>query len=341
MLLSGVGQARSLSRSLIGPARAFGPSCARRTLTLPAHGFHRVSHKAQRVVSLHSVGWKRLLLHWDPLKRFICAARIFHISLSILARGGVRRSHSPKSFEAQRDDVADHFLDSGTVLSDTTNGCRRMGAILPAIEMHVKDAVSALRNGQVIALPTDTVYGLAADACSALAVQKLYDMKGRSATSPLAVCVGHLAELEKYSVTSHLPKGLMEDLLPGPVTLVLQRGEHSFLEKSLNPGLTSIGVRIPDCSFICQVAKSFGGALALTSANSSGQSSTVCVQEFEQLWEQCAYVFDAGELSAGRAGSTIVDLTNPGRFKIIRRGSAFEETTTILKRYGFVQTSAT
>lgn len=221
--------------------------------------------------------------------------------------------------------------------SPPSKNCSRMGVVLPAAADHLQDAVSALSSGQVIAVPTDTLYGFAADACSAAAVQRIYAIKGRSGTNPLALCLAHLEDLEKYSVISYLPKGLLEELFPGPVTAVLQRGELSLLDNSLNPGLASIGIRIPDSDFIRQVAEAFGGGLALTSANLSGQSSTICIQEFEQLWPHCAFIFDAGELPDTRAGSTIVDLTIPGIYKILREGSALESTVATLRRFGLTE----
>lgn len=97
-------------------------------------------------------------------------------------------------------------------------------------------------------------------------------------------------------------------------------GESSILEKSLNPGLDSIGVRVPDCHFIRVIARGSGSALALTSANLSGQPSSVDIKDFENLWQQCAYVYNGGVLPSGRAGSTVVDLTTVGKYKILRPG---------------------
>lgn len=97
-------------------------------------------------------------------------------------------------------------------------------------------------------------------------------------------------------------------------------GESSVLERSLNPGFDSIGVRVPDCNFIRVIARGSGTALALTSANLSGQSSSVSIKDFENLWEHCAFVYDGGLLPSGRAGSTVVDLTTPNKYKILRPG---------------------
>lgn len=118
--------------------------------------------------------------------------------------------------------------------------------------------------------------------------------------------------------------------------MVLSRGESSILEKSLNPGLDSIGVRVPDCNFIRVIARGSRSALAQTSANLSGQPSSVCVKDFDKLWEHTAYVYDGGVLPSGRAGSTVVQLTKPGKYKILREGSAKEETVAVLERHSLL-----
>lgn len=97
-------------------------------------------------------------------------------------------------------------------------------------------------------------------------------------------------------------------------------GESSILDKSLNPGIDSIGVRVPDYDFIRTIARGSQSALALTSANLSGQPSSVDIKDFENLWEHFAYIYDGGSLPAGRAGSTVVDLTKLGKYKILRSG---------------------
>ncbi|KAL6563624.1 hypothetical protein OROGR_002583 [Orobanche gracilis] len=215
----------------------------------------------------------------------------------------------------------------------------KMGLVRPAIEDYAEEAVDAVRAGKVIAVPTDTLYGFACDACSMEAVHRIYEIKGRKSTSPLAICVGDVHDIDRFASTGHLPRGLLDSLLPGPVTVVLRRGESSILEKSLNPGLDSIGVRVPDCNFIRLIARRSESALALTSANLSGQPSSVDVEDFENLWEHCAYIYNGGVLPSTRAGSTVVDLTKLGQYKIARPGSndAKEETIAILKRYALVE----
>lgn len=222
-------------------------------------------------------------------------------------------------------------------VDSTSTRFRGLSVIRPATEAQAKEAVEALKSGRVIAVPTDTLYGFACDACSKEAVNRIYEIKGREHTKPLAICVGDTTDIKRFAVTDHLPPGLLDSLLPGPVTVVLKRGESSILEKTLNPEVDSIGVRVPDCDFIRIIARGSRSALALTSANYSGHPSSVCVTDFENLWEYCAYVYDGGVLPLGRAGSTVVRLTVPGRYKIIRAGSAKKETVAILEGYSLME----
>ncbi|KAK6164077.1 hypothetical protein DH2020_000941 [Rehmannia glutinosa] len=214
----------------------------------------------------------------------------------------------------------------------------KMGLLRPATEDYAAEAIEAVRSGKVIAVPTDTLYGFACDACSVEAVHRIYEIKGRKYTSPLAICVGDVFDIKRFAVTDHLPHGLLNALLPGPVTVVLRRGSGvKYPREIFKPRLDSIGVRVPDCNFIRVIARGSGSALALTSANLSGQPSSVDVRDFENLWHHCAYVYDGGALPSGRAGSTVVDLSMLGKYKILRPGSAKEETVAILERHALVE----
>ena len=112
---------------------------------------------------------------------------------------------------------------------------------IAAMAHNIPRAVSALQQGQVIALPTDTLYGLAADANSSAGIQHIYSIKQRQAQTPLAICIAEVADLQRYCVTDHLSQDLLEQLLPGKVTLILERRADAPLCQELNPGLSSIG----------------------------------------------------------------------------------------------------
>ncbi|XP_060039968.1 threonylcarbamoyl-AMP synthase isoform X4 [Erinaceus europaeus] len=139
----------------------------------------------------------------------------------------------------------------------------------------LRAAVAELRAGAVVAVPTDTLYGLACSASCSAALGAVYRLKGRSQAKPLAVCLGRVADVYRYCHVQ-VPEGLLQDLLPGPVTLVMERSEE--LHKDLNPFTPLVGIRIPDHAFMQDLAHMFGGPLALTSANLSSQASSLNVE---------------------------------------------------------------
>lgn len=204
------------------------------------------------------------------------------------------------------------------------------GAVLPAAFCNVGIAAKAMRQGALLAVPTDTLYGLAVCATDGAAIERVYQVKGRAEHKPLAVCLADVDDIPRFVEVGHLPEGLLEDLLPGPVTLLLRRKVDAPLSPKLNPGVASLGIRIPDSQFIRAVCRQHRGGLALTSANPSGASSPVSVAEVERLRPLCDAVFDSGVLGQAREGSTVVDLTEPGQFTIVRPGSAQDATVEML-----------
>ncbi|KAI1894882.1 hypothetical protein AGOR_G00120340 [Albula goreensis] len=197
----------------------------------------------------------------------------------------------------------------------------------------LETTVTSLKEGQVVAVPTDTIYGLAALAQSSEAVRKVYDIKGRNGQKPLAICVGEIDDIYRFCKVT-VPEALLRDLLPGPVTLVLERSEA--LNSDLNPFTPLVGVRIPNHTFIRRLAQMCGGPLALTSANISSQTSTVAVEEFRDLWPRLAVVVDGGSIGGQtpecRLGSTVIDLSASGRYRVIRPGCALPTTVEILEQ---------
>ena len=209
----------------------------------------------------------------------------------------------------------------------------------PAEMYLVGEAVDAVRRGDVIAVPTDTIYGLACCANNKDAIQKIFDAKGRDEKKPVAICVADLDDVEKYARTSHLPKALLETLLPGPVTVLLPRLEDAQLAAGVTSTLGSerVGIRIPDAPFIRAICRQHRGALALTSANRSGSESPLRFGETLEVLEHCAAAFDAGVLGMERVGSTIIDLTREGEFRVIREGSGLGGTLHALTQRFFMK----
>ncbi|XP_023938094.2 threonylcarbamoyl-AMP synthase [Bicyclus anynana] len=214
----------------------------------------------------------------------------------------------------------------------------KMASIIPCNQQKsfVK-AAELLSNGHVIAVPTDTIYGLACSANCPEAIKKLYAIKGRDAVKPVAICVTHITDIRKWGQASHLSDNLLCSLLPGPVTVVLEKTLH-LDNPYLNPHTTKIGIRIPNHEFINNVTKMFDKPLALTSANFSNEPSTLCIKEFEHLYGYLGAVFDGGILSQGldqnRTGSTVIDLSMEGTYKIIRKGISYEKIIKIVETNG-------
>lgn len=201
----------------------------------------------------------------------------------------------------------------------------------------IKKAVNCLRSGLVIALPTDTVYGLACDANNEKAIQTLYNIKGRDFHKPVAICVKDLNDLRKYGEAYHLNDSLLQQLLPGPITIILERSKY-LSNPFLNPTTSKIGMRIPDFEFIKKLCASLNEQpLALTSANKSSERSSLNIKEFDVLWPLLGGIFDAGQVGLTeerRSASTVVDLATPGVYKIVREGVALKQTLDILHAHG-------
>lgn len=199
----------------------------------------------------------------------------------------------------------------------------------------IKLASDLMKAGQVIALPTDTIYGLACSANDPEAIKKLYKIKGRNEEKPVAICVSDYPDLKHWGRAEHLPMELIQKLLPGAVTIVLNKSKY-LDNPFINPGVHKIGIRIPDFNFIRGVCREFKEPMALTSANLSSEKSSLNIKEFEKLWSSLGAVFDGGSLSEAedhRAGSTVIDLSEKNRCQVIRRGMAYESTMKLLAEY--------
>jgi len=196
---------------------------------------------------------------------------------------------------------------------------------------YVSEAVQALKAGQVIGVPTETIYGIAADLDSTPAISTLYHIKCRELHKPIAICLSHLDQIELYGELS-VEWELLKELLPGPVTVCLKRTGR--VNPHLNPNTDIVGIRIPDYPFVCNIASALGRPIALTSANISSQPSSLSIHEFSAIWPQLGAIFDAGILPSPRSGSTVVDLSNKGYYTVLREGQDFEKTVKKLEKYG-------
>jgi L-threonylcarbamoyladenylate synthase len=167
-----------------------------------------------------------------------------------------------------------------------------------------------LRAGQLVAFPTDTVYGVGAVIWDARAVGKLYEAKLRPADKAIPVLLADTSEL--FLVASDPSRDalcLAERFWPGPLTLVVPRAES--VPDEVTAGGASVAVRVPDHDLARALIRAAGAPLATTSANLSGCPSPVTAQEVvAQLGGRIPLVLDGGACPGG-AASTVVDLTGP------------------------------
>ena len=188
----------------------------------------------------------------------------------------------------------------------------------------VQRAAELLRAGQVVALPTETVYGLAANALDTDAVAKIYEIKGRPAHNPIIL---HVADVEMAQrCVAHWPAAaahLAQSFWPGPLTLVLPRAKN--IPDIVTAGGETVGVRWPSHPFIQAVIRECGFPLAAPSANPSNEiSPTNASHVAKKLAGKIPLVVDGGQSQVG-IESTVVDLTaNPPR--VLRPGMIHEES---------------
>ena len=164
-------------------------------------------------------------------------------------------------------------------------------------------ALAALREGEPVAVPTDTVYGLAAGACDPSAVQKLFELKGRPAERRIAVLVADQSSAESLVLLTPQARRLAQRYWPGPLTLVADRapGAPSHMGDD-----ATIGVRVPDDEIVRAIAASHG-PLAVTSANLHGGPTPSTAQGVAEQFPTLRLVINGG--SRPGASSTVVDVT--------------------------------
>ncbi|MCC6495168.1 MAG: threonylcarbamoyl-AMP synthase [Propionibacteriaceae bacterium] len=195
----------------------------------------------------------------------------------------------------------------------------------------IEAAVTAILNGECIVLPTDTIYGIGADAASPDAVQRLLDAKERGRDMPPPVLVAEVAMLRALTdeVTDEM-LALAEAFWPGALTMVVPAHQH--LNMDLGDRGRTIAVRVPDHDFTRELLRSTG-PLAVSSANVSGQpAATTVATAKQQLGKRVRVYLDGGEASES-APSTIIDLT--GSPRVLREGRiSREELTAVVPAFG-------
>ncbi len=195
--------------------------------------------------------------------------------------------------------------------------------ILPAEKpAAIESAIALLKEGEIIAFPTDTVYGLASDAFHAPGIIKLFEAKGRDSNKAISILVGSRDQVKL--ITSHMTKiakKLTEKFWPGGLTVIVPRKETI---PELISTTKNIGIRMPDHPIALELLRSFG-PLATTSANLSGGSNPQsAIDVFDQLNGRIPLILNGG-ICPGGIPSTVVDCT--GEKPIVLRVGAIPEAT--------------
>jgi L-threonylcarbamoyladenylate synthase len=186
--------------------------------------------------------------------------------------------------------------------------------------MSVDAAAAALRRGELVAFPTETVYGLGADASSDVALARLYAVKGRPADHPVIV---HIASAARLDDVAHVDDPRVRDLVaecwPGPLTVVLHKRDD-VVSRRATGGRSTVGVRVPDHPLALELLSELDFGVAAPSANRFGRvSPTTAEHVATDLGEDVAVILDGGPCAVG-VESTIVDCTDPSNLRVLRVG---------------------
>lgn len=187
------------------------------------------------------------------------------------------------------------------------------------LEQHaIDDGVATLRRGELLAIPTETVYGLAADAGNDAAVGKIFRLKGRPADHPLIVHIADASKLTDWAIdVPDIAYRLAAQFWPGPLTMVLKK--HPRVSEVVTGGQDTIGLRCPNNPLTLDLLRAFGGGVAAPSANRFGRISPTSAEHVRaEFGQNTPAILDGGPCAVG-IESTIVDLSGD-QPRILREG---------------------
>ena len=172
-------------------------------------------------------------------------------------------------------------------------------------------AANLLRRGDLVAFPTDTVYGLGADAMSDVAVARVFEAKGRPSFNPLIIHVTGIDMAERFAILPDAARAFLSETWPAPVSLVVPLRARAGLSKLATAGLESVAIRMPDDPVAQALIREVGGPVAAPSANPSGRvSPTTAAHVITGLNGKIAAVLDGGPTKGGLE-STIISFLGP------------------------------
>lgn len=181
-------------------------------------------------------------------------------------------------------------------------------------------AAKLLNEGRLVAFPTETVYGLGADAANDLAVASIFETKGRPQFNPLIAHIADISWVERFAVMSPAAKKLAERFWPGPLTMVMKKTAGSPISHLVSAGLDTVGVRFPVHPDAQKMLAAFGRPVAAPSANISGTVSPTTAEHVAQgLGGKIPLILDGGACAVG-VESTILDVSDGDAPALLRAG---------------------
>jgi L-threonylcarbamoyladenylate synthase len=185
--------------------------------------------------------------------------------------------------------------------------------VVRATQTEIEAAVEALRTGELVVFPTETVYGLGANASNPAAVRKIFEVKGRPADHPVIVHLDDPRYLHRW--VSHVPavaEQLADRFWPGPLTLILPKADN--VNEIVTGGQDSIGIRVPSHPMAQQLLNAFGGGIAAPSANRYGRLSPTKPEHVrDELGDAVNVILDGGDSPIGLESTIVSCLDNEAR----------------------------
>ena len=173
----------------------------------------------------------------------------------------------------------------------------------------LKNVVNLIKNGEVIVFPTETVYGIGANALNSEAVSKIFSAKERPSDNPLIVHIANKEDVYKIVETpSQLEQKIMDEFMPGPITIILKK--KSIIPDIVSAGLDTVGIRMPSNIIAHEIIETAGVPIAAPSANISGRPSGTRIQDIREELEKKVSVIIDGGISEYGLESTVVKVEN-------------------------------
>ena len=183
----------------------------------------------------------------------------------------------------------------------------------------INQAVKKILDGEIIFIPTDTVYGIAANPYNNKAIKKIFSIKKRSLNNSLVLLCSNYKMAKKYAIFNKIANNLIKNFWPGPLTLILKKTAHSKISKKWLSKNNSIGIRVPDHNVPKKIIDKCKFPIFCTSANISGKKSCRNIKDVVKNFKNEKITIINGGKTKFKKESTIVDVTK-NKIKILRKG---------------------